>query len=210
MFKNLFGLPVYKSKINPDIYNKKEIIDTITENYLKDKTRNSWDSLSSLHHSNNDEENKNFKEINYQDLLPIYNKEISKFLDSMSLLRYTKFSYNVSNYTCMENSNYMKSHYHNDCDFNLVHYIKFNKTQHIPTLYENTHSFSNYCRDLRPNLKNVLDSSSENNSWYYSNYCVEVNEDDFVITPAFLFHSVPLQKNVTETRMTIVLNILLS
>ena len=50
----LFATPVYKTSIDPNLYNKKEIIKTILYNFKKSKVRNKWDdsniASSYLHH----------------------------------------------------------------------------------------------------------------------------------------------------------------
>jgi len=65
---SIFGLPIFKSKIDKNDYNKDNIISIITENYQKNNYRNQYDSDSDLHHSYKDENNRFFKEINFDKL----------------------------------------------------------------------------------------------------------------------------------------------
>lgn len=212
MITHIFSLPVYKYNIDKNCYNKKEIIKTIEDNYKKEKTRNNWEvdnslKQSNLHHIHGDWDNKKFKEPNYKKIIPIYEKVISNFLNDLNLKRPVKFNFQIVNYTCMTSSQYMKYHYHPDCDFTAVHYIKFNTEKHHPTLYENSHSFAYFTKDLRPKLNDILDDKDSSNSWYHNSYFLKIEEDDICISPSFLFHSVPSQKETNETRITLVLNI---
>ena len=65
----LFGLPIFKVKINPELYEKKKILSQIEKNYKTSKVRNKWslDSyiLTDIHHSIQDDDNPAFKKINY-------------------------------------------------------------------------------------------------------------------------------------------------
>ena len=80
MIKNLFGLPVYYTSILNEKYNKEDILDVIVKNYNKNKNRNEWDKnksdASNFHHSYNDQNNNLFDIINYDSLIPIYEKHI--------------------------------------------------------------------------------------------------------------------------------------
>ena len=51
----LFGLPIFKVKINPELYEKKKILSQIEKNYKTSKVRNKWSTGSliktDIHHS---------------------------------------------------------------------------------------------------------------------------------------------------------------
>jgi hypothetical protein len=213
MITPLFSLPIYTYSVDENLYDRKDIINTIEDNYKKDKNRNLWekntDSIkSNLHHNFSDYKNEDFKEPNYEKIIPVYENILLKFLEDLSLkITPIKFKFEIVNYTCMTGSQYMKSHQHSHCDFTAVHYIKYNPNIHKPTLYENTHSFSRYTKDLRPNLKNILNEKDYLNSWYYNSYFLNVKEHDMCISPSFLLHSVPHQPQTLDTRITIVLDI---
>jgi len=214
MLYNLFSYPVSVSKINADLYNKKEIIDTIERNYKKDSTRNTWDrenrsSLflsSNLHQSLDDEPNPDFELPNYNELLPLYNQKIIEYFDLLKFTKDIKYSYKIVSYTCMTNAQYMASHYHNDSDFTAVHYIKFDDKEHTPTIFENKSDFVGYVKHIRPNLLNLLDKTDIKNSWLLKNWKFNIKEDDICITPSLLHHCVEKQ-NSKNTRIAIVLNI---
>ena len=103
----------------------------------------------------------------------------------------------------------MQSHYHDNSDFTAVHYLKFDKEKHKPTIFENKNTYVSYLKNLRPELLNLLDSSDLNNSWAREYWSFNIEEDDFCITPSFLHHFVPVQTS-DKIRITIVLNIYLS
>ena len=65
----MYGLPFFTAKINPDLYEKKEILSQIEKNYKVSRVRNNWSpsaySKTDIHQSIEDEENPRFKKINY-------------------------------------------------------------------------------------------------------------------------------------------------
>jgi hypothetical protein len=103
----------------------------------------------------------------------------------------------------------MKSHVHVDCDFSAVHYIKFDEIAHTSTLFENNNNYSNFSKNLRPNLDNILDKTCILNSWYYKNFRLKIKENDICIVPGLLSHSISKQLKTEKTRITIVCNITL-
>lgn len=202
----MFGVPYYHSKIDPASFNKSQILADITENYNKSSFRNKWDNQSNLHHSYNDSNNEDFKKIDYQELFPIYTKEISKFLDEYSEVR-VRFRYDVENYTCMAKNQFMREHDHPNSDFSAVHYVKFNNTEHKPTTYVNPAHWALYgSRIVSKKMNDISHSNFVKHSWFWDKVNLEVSEDDFVITPAPLKHLVEIQTS-EELRIAIVLNI---
>ena len=57
------------------------------------------------------------------------------------------------------------------------------------------------------NWADFLDTSTTENSWMCDNYSINTDEDDFVMTPAIVEHSIPYHNNCDEHRITIALNI---
>ncbi len=61
----MYGLPFFTAKINPDLYEKKEILSQIEKNYKVSRVRNNWSpsaySKTDIHQSIEDEENPRFK-----------------------------------------------------------------------------------------------------------------------------------------------------
>jgi hypothetical protein len=203
--KQIFGIPYHIESING--YNKQEIINDITFNYNKDKGRNKWDEFSNLHHANKDSFNKEFKEINFQPLIPLYEKAISNFLMTLKSNKDFSFKFDIVNYTCVTRDQFMKMHDHIKLsDFHAVHYVKFNPSVHKSTLYKNTHIFGDYLKHLRKGFYESMDEKQIENSWLQSDYYLDVKEDDMLILPSCIPHMIPAVKT-DETRITIVLNI---
>ena len=207
--KYLYGLPIYIEKINPKTYEKNKIISQIENNYKISNIRNNWSKDSfiktDIHHSILDDENKKFNKINYYNLVNEYKKIIDNFFKKTNLKNSFNFKYNIVNYTCSNQNSFMIPHIHGDCSFSLVHYISFDKKQHIPTIFKSPYYFSN----LLPNnekLKNIFDCKFEENSWLNKEWAFDTEEDDVVIFPAILEHYVR-NLNSEKLRITISVNI---
>tara|TARA_R110000803_G_C11959207_1_gene318510 strand:- start:561 stop:1214 length:654 start_codon:yes stop_codon:yes gene_type:complete len=204
----LYGLPVYKTKIDPKLYEKNKILSQIENNYSISKIRNGW-SLDSfiktdIHHSNQDEDNPKFKKINYYSLSKEYQKVIIDFFSKLSLSGPVKFNYKIVNYTCVKHNSIMTPHFHKDCTFSLIHYMSFDKNQHLPTVFKNPYFFG----QLLPHeekLKTMFSNTKEN-SWIYKEWRIDTEEDDIIIVPAILEHSVR-NLDSKKSRITIVVNI---
>jgi len=211
MILPLFAFPVYITKIDEKLFNKKKIIKDIEYNYKKNKNRNFWDNKkttsSNLHHSFDDTKNKEFIDINYTELLPIYTNKINEYLQNFKFKKNIQFKFKIVNYTCMTDSQFMRSHHHNDSDFSAVHYLKFNKKTHLPTTFENTNPYKDYIGYLRPNLKKCLNENDISNSWAFNDWCFDIEENDICFSPSYLYHSVPIQPLTNDTRICVVLNI---
>ena len=211
----LFGFPIIKQPIDKNLYDKEKIVSDILYNYNLDNSRNNWDSeqakygrpTSNLHHSYGDQNNNNFRKIDYSKLIPLYNEKVTNALNQLYFKQKINFRYTIENYTCVKENNSMREHVHLGCDFTGVHYLKFNKDEHFPTNFINTHKHSNYTSKLLPTLNNELDTSSTENSWMCENYSINTDEDDLVITPAIVEHSIPYHEKCNDHRITIAINI---
>jgi len=210
MIKNLFGLPLYHASLLNEKYNKNDILDVIIKNYNKDNNRNEWDKKklesSKIHHFLSDELNNSFDTPNFKHLIPIYEKHISNFLNNLNNNENYKFVFEIVNYTCMKKGQHMVKHYHTDCDFSAIHYLKFDENFNDSTLFFNPSDYSKFINQLRPNLMGFFNSNKEHNSWIYYNYKFNTKEEDLVIFPSILEHSVPIVKD-DKHRVTISFNI---
>lgn len=139
-----------------------------------------------------------------------YSIIIEKFLSSLRFTQNVSYCYEIVNYTCMKSSQYMRPHVHPDCDFSMIHYLKFDKNNHNPTIFYNPSSLSKFYGTLFPNLHEKLDSSYSQNSFLSESFYFNVEEDDICIVPGFLSHSVPTHNEAKESRITIVTNITIS
>ena len=127
----LFGLPIYREKIDPTTYDKKKIIKTIEHNYKisKYRGRSSDQYLSSgwgnWHHAYGSVD-KRFKTIDYTKLTYVYGETLKKFCANFLQLRkdhHIKFT--TLNYTANRQHSYMDRHNHPNSDFAFVHYVQF-------------------------------------------------------------------------------------
>jgi hypothetical protein len=210
MLTQLFGIPAYKTNISPSLYNKMEILSAIENNFNLDPLRNYWDNKenykSNLHHMSQDFNNEGFISVPVDQLYPIYEQEITKFLKQLGMKDGFSYEQEICNYTCMKQGQYMKEHIHTS-DFVGVHYIKFNSSIHKPTVFSNDNGYALYLSSLIPNIRSRLDPSVVDNSWLSKYFNLETAEDDFVITPGIINHLVPPFDHSAELRMTIVVNI---
>ena len=209
------GIPYLKVKVDSNSYNKKDIIDTIERNYNKSKYRNNWDNhqlnRSNFHHTNKDENNNQFEVVDYSSLEQTYKNIIETFVNQIDFKsNKVKYEYNVVNYTVCNEGQYMRYHDHiAHCDFFMVHYIQFEKGVHKPTLYKNTHVFSEYLEELRPDMCSLTDNTL-NNAWMRREIYIDVEEDDLVLAPASVPHMIPVNSKSDKNRITIITNIRLS
>jgi hypothetical protein len=205
----VYGLPTYRTKINPELYEKNKILSQIEKNYKVSKVRNEW-SLDSfiktdIHHCHNDEKNPKFKEINYYSLNKQYKKVITDFFNKLSLSGPMKFKYHIANYTCVRHSSVMTPHVHMDCTFSLIHYMSFDKKQHLPTIFRNPYLFGQFL-PFQGKLQAMFSNQKEN-SWLYREWTmVGTEEDDIIIVPAILEHYVR-NLDSKKSRITVVVNI---
>jgi uncharacterized protein (TIGR02466 family) len=210
MIKNLFGLPVYHTSILNEKYNKKDILDVIEKNYNKNKNRNEWDknniNASNFHHSYNDWKNNAFDIINYDSLIPIYEKNISNYLKGLNFNKNIKFNFTITNYTCMTEGQFMNGHMHSSCHFSAIHYLKFDENFNDTTLFFNSSSYSKFLDSFSPNFLNFFDPTDEKNNWLYPSFKFLTKEEDLIIFPSVLEHSVPAVKS-DKYRITIAFNI---
>ena len=215
---DLFSLPIFKVKIDPNSYDKKSFLETVKTNYEIDPTRCNHfpenDEFGNLHHSYADTENKNFKQVDYQGfgISYIYDSVFKSFTSELKTIPGTYFGYDwtLENYTAINDRfQYMKPHQHlPESDFASVHYISFDKDVHKSTSFINQNTFSSYLRYIRPEYYGLMDKNSIENSYHYHQWFSNVEEDDMVIFPSCLQHEIPKQeKNSDKLRVTVSCNL---
>ena len=206
MLKSLFNFPYYQTNIPSYLYNKEELICNMVHNYRKDSSRNQWNPNCDLHHEYNDRDNEDYIKIDYEKLIPIYNKVVEDFISQISFCKNIKWNYEIVNYTVTTNTQNMWPHHHIPSTFSAVHYIKFNPSVHKSSVFVNP-SHYNQIFDLHyHDLVDCLDPNNDDNMWIFGNRTVSVKEDDIVITPSIVDHAIT-RSNSDEERITIVLNI---
>tara|TARA_B110000285_G_C14858753_1_gene483500 strand:+ start:65 stop:712 length:648 start_codon:yes stop_codon:yes gene_type:complete len=205
----LFGIPIFKTKINPNSFNKEEIIKSITENYNVNSVRNEFDGISNIHMEYGDRENKRFEKVDYSKVNDVYN-DIFKDFFSTHFKSKINFEYEFfnCNYTASIGNQFMAPHNHLPySDFSCVHYVKLNKKDK-PTTFINPSNYKDYFRYLKPNMVNIADLNNINNTYMCDEYMFEVDEDDFIIFPSVIKHKVSNLKS-NDIRVTLVTDIIL-
>jgi len=208
----LFGFPVGIYKIDPNNYDKEKIVSDIIYNYKTDPTRNEgvrneWDNSGSKIHSDLDgKANDNFKKINYSSLIPLYNEKIKEYLSNFKVIEDYNYKFKIINYTCSSSGQYMQRHIHTKCAFNAVHYVKFNKKEHMGTTFHNRNSYVDFLPNLREKFYEIKSENDITNSWAMENWTFNVEEDEICFSPAVLQHSVSQPKG-DDLRITIAMNI---
>ena len=221
--KFLFGLPYHRGKINPLLYDKQKLLEDFEVNYKIDPFRDKWKTNRPnsekeiyLHHCiDDDDDNSEFLNLDnhYQKLKFLYDLEIKKFFYCINIKEKISWRVDVTDYNLARGQVYLSPHHHLGAGgFTAVHYVSFDAENHSPTAYVNGNSFGQYI-DLNPSykvLKSKLDPEDPANSWLFNDYCLSIDEDDFVIIPTSLAHLVPLKKNQGDKlRATIALDIML-
>lgn len=207
---DLFSSSVYKTSIDPDMYDKDEIVDTLLTNYKINPKRNCWDPYSDLHHMYNDWDNPNFQKIDHSSLIDVYDSTIKNFFTKISWSKSVAFKWNVTNFTV--NTKHMKDHDHfyvtdNGLSmFSCVHYLKFDPKKHAPTSFINSQPLANFPM-LTEKLRNSLSDMDTANSPYFNYWNVDTEEDDFFIFPSWLRHEVRLGLDTDYPRIASVINI---
>ena len=203
----LFGFPLMVTKIDKNSYDKKSIVSTIEKNFKLNKKRNLWDKRSVLHHAHNDFFNSKYHKVNFDTLIPVYQKTLLTLFKRMHLLSDYQFDFLIVNYTVLSKSNYMAPHLHPRADFSAVHYIQFDSKHHTQTVFENHSPHTDYINNLRPDLTDILSDKHSSNSWVYKDWALGIEEDDLCFSPAFLKHRIDPQDSKKKNRITIAINI---
>ena len=207
---SIFGLPIFKSKIDKNDYDRDNLLSIITENYQKNNYRNKYDLDSNLHHSYKDESNTLFNEINF-DLLKIQYKKIfdnyfnSEFISKINF----NFDFRMEGYCVISNNQYMTRHQHlPNTDFSFVHYLQINQND-TPIRFHNNNDFSKYYKYIRKDTYEIADESNLSNSYMFEYVDMFVREDDMLIFPSVLEHEIPKYNNEKskDIRVSIVGNI---
>ena len=209
---NLFACPIYKIRVDPNSYDKEEILKDIKYNKSLKNTRNdshqNISGISDIHHSYNDHDNENFRIINYEKLIGTYSEILQDFFNNeIHTTKKYRFNFDIVNYSAITEGQWMNAHNHIPDDFATTHYLNFKK-DHIHTCFHNPINFTPFLKFIQPELYNILwnDEGGEN-SYFEENFYFPVEEDDMLIFPAALNHQIMTQWPTKEPRITISANI---
>ena len=211
----LFGIPIYKTKIDPSLYDKDKLLSTIKKNYSLGPRNNEakWKLDANIHMSYDDEGNSEFESMDYTKLEKVYENVFNNFVKDLKLNYEGTINcvYDIINYTVSNKDDYMNFHNHlPGDDFGCVHYLQLDKDQ-LGTKFKNTHNFSDYFKYLRPNMHNSMDKQDTMNSYAYGYYTINVEEDDMIIFPSIAEHGInKIEKLSDKLRITIATNLRLT
>ena len=216
MFKNMFNLvnlftvPVVKVFIDPKLYNKSHIIDTVEQNYNQSNYRNNWDKKSKLHHYYEDWDNGLFKQIDFSSLIPVYSDIFTNFVNNIPSIETLEFKFEIANVTVYKNKgDYMDVHHHmiETTTFACVHYINVGKNSG-PLRFLNPASVSKFLSKPILDLRDKkLDLQDTFNSFACEYYDINMGEDEMIIFPSFLLHGVKQEKSDKKLRIAIATNL---
>jgi hypothetical protein len=187
----LFGFPIWKTRIAPELYNKQEIIDVINDNYRKMPYRDKWSpQAKALHHSFDDLDNPSMITPDFSKVQSQYADLITTFMNENRITGCCET--NITNYTVINNEQYMHPHVHlspkNDVAFAAVHYISFDPACHSPLVFHNSDPISLILQSS--DFGSMVERDYTPFQYMNSTYTVEIEEDDFIIFPSCLKHSV--------------------
>lgn len=211
---DLFPTTIWKQKIDPNSWNKKQFVDTVYENYRRDPFRSAWSNDGTLHHCYNDWNNPKFLPYELERLMQIYGALTEQFVRILPLKNIPRYNFVFVNVTANRSGQYMGEHDHIDsngeggCCYSCVHYVKLESHQ-PSTTFVNPLMFGQYERTM-DYLKMHLDHSLTQNSTFFNKWEIPTEEDDFVIFPSYLKHKIRgdwKQKDPNELRITNVVNI---
>jgi hypothetical protein len=179
--------------IDPVLYDKENIVNTLIENFSKNPSRNNWGD-SNMHMYANDWNNPKFDTVNTVSLLPVYTNLFSNFLNNLNPENEIAFEYEIVNFNITNTvQGYMKSHAHlarNDCLFSAVHYLKTSIECSI-LQFKNPLIYNQY---MDPEISKYVNSKFNNLNNFTSSYKEHWNyfpiQDEVVIFPSYLKHSV--------------------
>jgi hypothetical protein len=206
----LFSSDIVRYKIDPNSYDKQGIIDTLTENYIQSPYRNKFDEISDLHHTYNDWDNGDFKEVDPSSIVPCYQKVIEDFFEGHHYSQPIKWRYEIENFTAMKGNQHMDTHSHvgivnkHVVMFSCIHYIRYIPGQ-AETVFVNPISSPAFGFIYGDYSKKLV--KTHENSTYFGKFSLKIQEDDFIIFPSYLEHFVKPGKNTEDLRMTSVVNI---
>ena len=207
-FNLLFGLPVYRTKINSDEYNKQNIVETILENFNKKEERNVWSTDpwgKKIHQSLHDDSNPIFKIPDYSGVSKLYFESLKDFLKNLNINQDVRLNLQVINYTIANFQSIMEPHIHGASEFSMIHYVKFDPKEHAPTTFLNPYNFYGYNVRMEK-LAKKMHLNNLTNSWNVEEWTFNTEEDDLIIFPAVLKHMVK-NRNSKKMRITVAANV---
>ena len=218
----LFPINVYKHKVDPNFYDKQNIINACKHNYTIDPNRNNWDNKSELHHTYNDWDNPKFEKIDVSTLIPVYVNVCHKLLSVLDLkINVVNLHVAISNVSV--NTVYMKPHNHFSqsslCIITGVHYLSLGD-KHTSTIFMNPSLGFDISDEnkLQQNeefyfntSEKIFNKNLSTGSCYHKEHIIQTEEDDIILFPTHLNHYVKNLKAsfFDKPRIVVAFNLLL-
>jgi Putative 2OG-Fe(II) oxygenase len=198
----LFSSPLWKVKIPPDSYNKKEILDIIEYNYNLQPNRNAVNTSieSNGHNYYRDWNNKNFKELPLDKLYTVYSDLTKEFIQKMEFNQPINYGLVILNLYASRSNQNLKMHDHQDTFYSSIHYLNLKKG-HALTRFYNPSIIGQY--DSTVDHTKKLVANTIGNSNYFNHWALKVEEDDLVFFPSYLKHDALETHEVDDLRVTI-------
>lgn len=200
---DLFPSSIYKTRIDPSLWNKDQFVSQSIQSYNIDPHRHAVNMPDSEFHTTyRDDDNEKFNVIDRSVLIDVYSKVVDKFFEKLKLKRQIEYRWNIINVS-IGKDNWYDWHYHGgvekdgySIDYVMVHYINFDGLVHNPTIFKNPLISSEYSYNMRPFY--ILDLKYPENSTYSRTYLLSTSEDDVIIFPSYMVHSVQKKNSNTD------------
>ena len=197
---NVLSLPGFKSRIDPNSFDKQSLLKDIKEDSKLQNNIKDWDAenYSTI----------KIGDIDFTCLEEEYHKIIKDMISTFEVKnKNIKYNFNISNYTLAHNQHSIRLHEHTaHGDFTMLHYLSFDKKLHSPTMFLNTHNFGQYMESIRPDMYNVF-KNNYNNSWLHREFYIDIEEDEVLIMPSTIPHYVAPKTETNKDRIIVATNI---
>jgi hypothetical protein len=208
---NLFPTTLYSLTIDPNHYDKSNIVKTAIQNYKIKPLRNSWSEDSVLHHYYKDWNNSDFIKIDLSSLLPVYKTLFDDFLLNFNFKKKVQYSFKIVNLTVFKgDEGNMVSHHHTGdgrAFFSAVHYLSVGKNNK-KLIFQNPLIFGQYLNNFYETFyENVISNDCLSLS-AFSPSCEYIPKDDhMIIFPSYLKHEVGDTVNTSnDFRIAVIIN----
>ena len=209
---NLFALPIFKVRIDPNSYDKEKIVKDIK--YNKSLKREACTYVTQFGTDNKKDsfekkyDDVTFRPINFDKLKVEYSKVFDKFFnENIFTKKPFRWELDIRSYSAILEGLRIGSHNHlTEDSFSTCHYVNFKK-EHVFTRFNNPAFYSSLAKFVQVSTINVLDFSSPDNSYLLEDFTMPSQEDDMIIFPSILNHEVPEQSPTKEPRITISTNV---
>ncbi len=206
MIENLFPVQIWKSKLFIDYEVKNELLEKINFNYKKYSKylHPFWDcNIHTTHHEHNN--------IDYSKLIPYIQQHYHLFCDEINIKRHD-YLIEIPWYNYYVKGSNQETHLHLESNqdittpfYSVVYFLKYNKN-HPKLSFHNPSSVYCYYKSQKEFRNQQIFDKKINHSIAENYFQLEVEEDDIVIFPSWISHSVNVQK-IDDPRITISLNI---